>query len=75
MERSMQAESDTTTPITETHGYASVDALLDRALEMTFPASDPIAVNFDRRGRSSESELKLSSERDPRADSETQQVN
>jgi hypothetical protein len=31
----------------EAPGYPSADTLLDEALEMTFPASDPIALNLD----------------------------
>lgn len=35
------------TPDTESERRARLDALLDAALEGTFPASDPIAISFD----------------------------
>lgn len=37
------------TPETETARRERLEALLDAALQGTFPASDPIAVSFDAR--------------------------
>jgi len=44
----MEEERRATTSIGEAPEYASADTLLDEALEMTFPASDPIALSPDR---------------------------
>ena len=44
----MQKQRQATTSIAEASEYSNADTLLDEALEMTFPASDPIALSPDR---------------------------
>ena len=48
------------------HARRDQDALLDEALRMTFPASDPVAISFDN--------ATARDTADPAADSEAEQV-